>query len=105
MLLCHVDDVISISTRPMDAMEGVKAVFKLKGDKTEVPESCLGGKMRKVKTDLENESWTLSLEKHVKPCKHALSWRCLLSTETICDTNVSVSKLDTGFSNGTKQVG
>ena len=66
MLLCYVDDVISISTKPMDAIEGIKAVFKLKGDKAEVPESYLGGTIRKVKTDLDNECWTLSSEKYIK---------------------------------------
>ena len=66
MLLCYVDDVISISMRPMDAIEGIRAVFKLKGDKAEVPESYLGGTIRKVKTDLDNECWTLSSEKYIK---------------------------------------
>ena len=43
MILCYVDDVISISTNPMDAIDGIKAVFRLKGDKAEVPEMYLGG--------------------------------------------------------------
>ena len=66
MLLCHVDDVISISTKPMDAIKGIKAAFELKGDKAEVPESYLGGTICKVKTDLDNECWTLSSEKCIK---------------------------------------
>ena len=32
MILCYVDDVISISEDPMRAIEGIKKTFKLKGD-------------------------------------------------------------------------
>ena len=65
-MLCYVDDVISISEKPMRAIEGIKAVFKLKGDKAEVPEMYLGGGLTKVKTKSGTECWTMSLEKYVK---------------------------------------
>ena len=38
MVLCYVDDELAISEAPMKTMEGIKAVFKLKGDKAEVPD-------------------------------------------------------------------
>ena len=37
MVLCYVDDVFTISATPMKTIEGIKVVFKLKGDKAEVP--------------------------------------------------------------------
>ena len=42
MVLCYVDDVLAISATPMETIEGIKAVFKLKGDKAEVPDMYLG---------------------------------------------------------------
>ena len=34
MLLCYVDNLLSIYATPMKNIEGIKAVFKLKGDKS-----------------------------------------------------------------------
>ena len=42
MILCYVDDVLSISHDPMSAINGIKALFKLKGDKAEPPTMYLG---------------------------------------------------------------
>ena len=42
MVLCYVDDVLAISETPMKTIEGIKAVFKFKGDKAEVPNMYLG---------------------------------------------------------------
>ena len=42
MLLCYVDNVLAISKTPMKTIEGIKAVFKSKGDKVEVPDMYLG---------------------------------------------------------------
>ena len=33
IVLCYVDDVLEISVTPMKTIEGIKAVFKLKGGK------------------------------------------------------------------------
>ena len=66
MILCYVDDVISISTNPMDAIDGIKAVFRLKGDKAEVPEMYLGGGIQEVVNNSGRRCWTLSSEKYVK---------------------------------------
>ena len=42
MVLCYVDNVLAISETPMKNIEGIKAVFKLKVDKAEVPDMYLG---------------------------------------------------------------
>ena len=42
MVLCYVDDILAISATPMKNIEGIKAVFKLKGDKSEVTDMYLG---------------------------------------------------------------
>ena len=66
MILCYVDDVISIGEHPMRAIEGIKATFKLKGDKAEIPDMYLGGSIAKVNTADGVECWTISSEKYVK---------------------------------------
>ena len=38
MFLCYLDGVISIPTKPMVAIEGIQKVFKLKEDKSRVPD-------------------------------------------------------------------
>ena len=60
------DNVISILHLPMRAIEGIKATFKLKNDKAEVPEMYLGGDICQVTTDSGTRCWTLSSEKYVK---------------------------------------
>ena len=50
MVLCHVETVLAISATPMKNVEGIKAVFKLKGDKAEVPDMYLGASIQKVET-------------------------------------------------------
>ena len=36
-ILCYVDDVLSISHKPINALNGIKAKFKLKNDKMDEP--------------------------------------------------------------------
>ena len=66
MVLTYVDDVISISEFPMRAIDGIKAVFKLKGDKAEVPDMYLGGGIQQVANENGTKCWTLSSDKYVK---------------------------------------
>ena len=66
MVLCYVDDVISMSECPMRAIDGIKGVFKLKGDKAEVPEMYLGGGICQVTTGSGTKCWTLFSEKYLK---------------------------------------
>ena len=37
MVLCYVDNALEILATPMKTIEGINAVFKLKGENTEVP--------------------------------------------------------------------
>eukprot|EP00980_Cylindrotheca_fusiformis_P018127 scaffold5838_cov169-Cylindrotheca_fusiformis.AAC.1 len=61
-VLCYVDDVISISGNPMEAIEGIKAVFKLKDDdKAEVPAMYLGAGVDQVKTVNGTRCWALPI--------------------------------------------
>ena len=66
MVLTYVDDVMSMSEVPMRVIEGIKATFKLKGDKAEIPDMYLGGSIMKATTAEGTECWTMSSEKYVK---------------------------------------
>ena len=57
MVLCYVDDVLAISATPMKNIEGIKAVFKLKGDKSEVHDMYLGASIHKVETAHGTDCW------------------------------------------------
>ena len=50
----------------MKTIEGIKAVFKLKGDKAEVPDMCLGASIQKLETADGTECCMRSAEKYVK---------------------------------------
>ena len=50
----------------MKTVEGIKAVFKLKGDKTDVPDMYLGASIQKVETSDDTECWMMSADKYVK---------------------------------------
>ena len=63
MILCYVDNVLAISETPMKTIEGINAVFKLKGDKVEVPDMYLGESIPKVETADGKECWMMSAEK------------------------------------------
>ena len=58
MVLYYVDDVLAISATPMKTVEGIKSVFKLKGDKSEVHYMYLGALIQKVETSDGTECWT-----------------------------------------------
>ena len=66
MILCYVDDVIATSSKPMLIIDGIKATFKLKGDKAEVPVMYLGGDIKQVETTSGTKCWTLSSENYMK---------------------------------------
>ena len=50
MVVGYVDNALAISATPMKNNEGIKAVFKLKGYKAEVPAIYLGALIQKVET-------------------------------------------------------
>ena len=66
MVLCYADDVFAILATPMKTIEVVKAVFKFKGEKAEVPDMYLGSSIYKVETADGTECWMMSIEKYVK---------------------------------------
>ena len=66
MVLCYVDDVLTISDMPMRTMDGIRSVFKLKDDKAEVPDVYLGTISSQVETETGTKCWLMSSEKYVK---------------------------------------
>ena len=50
----------------MKTIEGIKAVFKLKGDESEVPDMYPEASIHKVETVDGTECWIMSAEKYVK---------------------------------------
>ena len=66
MVLCYVDNILAIPATPMKNTEGIKAVFKLKGDKAEVPDMYLCASIQKVETADGTECWMMSAEKYLK---------------------------------------
>ena len=66
MVLCYMDYVISIGDFLQVAIDGIEAVFKLKGDKTEIPDMYLGGELKQVQNNSGTECWTFLSEKYIK---------------------------------------
>ena len=66
IVLCYVDDVLSISDDPMKTIDGIKSVFKLKGDKAETPDMYLGATIQNAENADGTTCWTMSSEKYVK---------------------------------------
>ena len=60
------DYVISIGGFLQVAIDGIEAVFKLKGDKTEIPDMYLGGELKQVQNNSGTECWTFLSEKYIK---------------------------------------
>jgi hypothetical protein len=64
MVLCYVDDILSISHDPEATLRSLTNVFKLKDDKVEEPHMYLGAQLGKITID-GFECWTMSAEKYV----------------------------------------
>ena len=64
LILCYVDDILSISADPAVSLRGLQDTFKLKDDKVEVPGVYLGAGLGKMQVD-GFECWTMSAEKYV----------------------------------------
>ena len=64
MVLCYVDDILSISDDPKSTLQSLTSIFKLKDDKVEEPEMYLGAQLGKMTID-GFECWTMSAEKYV----------------------------------------
>ena len=94
MVLCYVDDVLAISTHPMKTIDGIKGVFKLKGDKAEPPDMYLGASLQKVETADGTSCWSMSSEKYVRAAVDNLEARlaksnCRLPSK--CDTPMTTA--------------
>ena len=94
MALCYVDDVLVMSAKAMETMDGIRATFKLKGDKAEKPDMYLGASLEEVETASGTKCWSMSSEKYVKAAvtnvKERLS-RKGMRLPSKCDTPMSTS--------------
>ena len=52
--------------RPHENKEVIKCVLKLKGDKVEPPDMCLGASILQVETKGGTKCWSMSAKKYVK---------------------------------------
>jgi hypothetical protein len=53
LVLCYVDDILSISADPAVALRGLQATFKLKDNKIEVPDIYLGAAFGRMQIDVK----------------------------------------------------
>ena len=67
-VLCYVDDILSISDKPLDTMYGLRNRFKMKGDKVAEPEDYLGAQLPKMHENGGTgiQFWLISSEKYCK---------------------------------------
>jgi hypothetical protein len=66
LILCYVDDVLSISHDPMTTMKRIQRDFKLKDDKIAEPDVYLGATLSKMSLVGGKECWTMSPEQYVR---------------------------------------
>ena len=78
----------------MRNIEGIKAVFKLKGDKAEAPDMYLGASIQKLETADGTECWMMSAEKYVKATVENVELKLSKSNYRLpscCDTPMSTT--------------
>ena len=100
MVLCCVDDVLAILATPMKTIEGIKSVFKFKGDKAEVPDMYLGALIQKVETADSTECWMMLKEKYVKAAVENVKLKLARSKCRLpfrCDTPMSTTYHLSGY--------
>ena len=94
IVLCYVYDVLSISDDPMKTIDGIKSVFKLKGDKAEKPDMYLGATIQNAENADGSNCWTMSSEKYVKAAVENVELILSKSQHRLpsrCDTPMSTS--------------
>ena len=64
-MLCYVNDVLAISYDLMKTIDGIKSVFKLKGDKVEIPDMYHSATIQTVETADGTNFCKMSSEKYV----------------------------------------
>ena len=92
MVLCYVDGVLVIAAEPMKTMDGIRSVFKLKGDKAKKPDMYLGASLSDLETSDGTKCWTMSSEKYVKAVIDNVESRLSksdLRLPSSCDTPMS----------------
>ena len=92
MALCYVDDVLVIAAEPMKSMDGIRAVFKMKGDKAKNTDMYLGASLSEPETADAKKFWTMSSEKYVKAAIENVEARLAKSDLRLtsrCDTPMS----------------
>ena len=90
--MCYVTDVLVIAAEPMKTMYGIRAVFKLKGDKAKYPDMYLGASLSELDTADGEKCWTISSEKYVKAAIDNVEARLAKSDLMLpsrCDTPMS----------------
>ena len=65
ILICYVDDVLSISDEPLKTMKGIQRTFKLKDDKIAEPKDYLGAILAQMMISDGSNCWSMSSEKYV----------------------------------------
>jgi hypothetical protein len=65
-MLYYVDDALCISNNSEKSMKRIQDNFKLKDDKMEPPDVCLGASISKMNLASSKTCWTMSPELHVK---------------------------------------
>ena len=94
MALCYVDDVLVIAVKLMKTMDGIRAVFKLEGNKAENPDMYLRASLSELETADGTKCWTMSSEKYVKAAIENVEARLAKSELRLpsrCDTPMSTS--------------
>ena len=78
----------------MKTSEGIISVFKLKGDKSEVPDMYLGALIQKVETTDGTECWMMSAEKYAKAAVENVELKLSRSNcrlTSCCDTPMATT--------------
>ena len=65
-VLCYVDDVLSISHKPANALNGIKSKFKLKDDKMDEPDMYLGASLSRLDNEDGDACWAMSSDQYCK---------------------------------------
>ena len=92
MALCYVNDILVIASESMKIMDGIRAVFKLKGNKAENTEMYPGASLSELETADGEKCWTMSSEKYVKAAIENVEARLAKSDLRLpskCDTPMS----------------
>ena len=103
MVMCYVEDVLVLSHATMWKIEGINAIFKLKGYKVEDPGTRIRRALQKVLTAGKTTCWEMYLDKYVQSAitnlkerlikmDHWLPYRCDTPMSTEYHTSEDISR-------------